>query len=144
MARTILDAPVPKEVRAKKELVQEYKAQLAAIAEAPQQKAVEGMEIAAAKSRELGVRNDCSREAEALLARAKPDKYGPVLEKLPAIAVPPAPDRVSGYGLLAARKTFEPPPAPRPAAGAAGASRPADRPAPAAPAREEEDEDLPR
>jgi tetratricopeptide (TPR) repeat protein len=147
MGRTILDAPVPKELRGRKELVQEYKAQLAAIAEAPQQKAVEGMEIAAAKSRELGVRNDCSREAEALLARAKPDKYGPVLEKLPAIAAPATPDRAQGYGLLAARKTFEPPPPPPPRAGKGGAeaSRPTDRPASPAPARpEEEDEDLPR
>jgi hypothetical protein len=150
MARTILDAPVPRELRGKKELVQEYKAQLAAIAEAPQQKAVEGMEIAAAKSRELGVRNDCSREAEALLARVKPDKYGPVLEKVPDLAAPPARDRPEGYGLLAARKTFEAPPPERPARPAA-ADRPAaergaaareDRPPPARP--EEDDEDLPK
>lgn len=169
MARTIVEAPVPKEVRGNKELVQEYKAQLAAISEAPQQKAVEGMEIAATKSRELGVRNDCSREAEAILARARPDKYGAVLEKLPGISAPAAADRVQGYGLLAGRKTFKPLPASPPARADADPARPADRAQPrpvdadapppgdkaqdlrpgartAAPApgrRDEEDEDLP-
>ena len=34
MARTLIDAPVPKELRGQKEFVQEYKAQLAAFAEA--------------------------------------------------------------------------------------------------------------
>jgi tetratricopeptide (TPR) repeat protein len=144
MARTILDAPVPRELRGRKELVQEYKAQLAAVAEAPQQKAVEGMEIAAAKSRELGVRNDCSREAEAFLARVKPDKYGPILEKLPEIAPARERDRTPGYGLLAARKTFEPPVPERPARAEERdrptAERPGERDRPAAerPARAEE------
>ncbi len=129
MARTLLDAPVPRELRANKELVKEYKAQLAAFAEAPQAKAVEGMEIALAKSRELGVRNDCAREADAWLARAKPDKYGPVLEKVPEPA-PAAPrERPLGYGLIAARKSWEAPPPASPGPALPGAARPAARPA---------------
>ncbi|MBI5071020.1 MAG: tetratricopeptide repeat protein [Deltaproteobacteria bacterium] len=146
MARTLVEAPVPKELRGQKEFVQEYKAQLAAFAEAPQQKAVEGMEIAVAKSRELGVRNECSREAEAALARAKPDKYGPVLEKVPEPAGPAPRERVLGYGLLGSLKSWDA--ARRPAEGtvpsraAPAAARP-DLP-PVAQPGEPDDEDLPK
>ncbi|HEY7726361.1 MAG TPA: tetratricopeptide repeat protein, partial [Anaeromyxobacteraceae bacterium] len=135
-ARALVEAPVPREIRGQKELVREYRSQLAGAAEAPQGKAAEGMEIALAKSRELGVRNACTREAEAFLAKARPDKHGPVLEKLPEVAAPGRRERAVGYGLIDAPRPREaraappparPPPAlaiPAPPAAAPGPDRP--------------------
>jgi tetratricopeptide (TPR) repeat protein len=158
--RALVDAPVPREIRGRKELVQEYKSQLAGAAEAPQGKAAEGMEIALAKSRELGVRNACTREAEAFLAKARPDKHGPVLEKLPEIALPRPRERTLGYGLVDAPRPREaraaaapaaPPGAiPAPPAAAPGHDRPPAEPRAQRPAqpdrpptpKDKEDEDL--
>jgi len=52
-------------------------------------------------SRDYGVVNDCARQATALLAKHKPEEWGPSPEALPAIAAsaPPA-DAPRGYGLL--------------------------------------------
>ena len=100
-------APVPAELRRDRALADEYRAQLAQLAEAPQQKAVEALEYAMTKSRELGVSNACSRSTAELLARYKPDRYGPVPEKAPELAVPAAAARPAGHGLLSAR--FSPP-----------------------------------
>ena len=101
-AQTLFETPIPKELRRDKELVQEYKAQLAQAAEPLDQKAFEGLALAVNASRDYGVQNDCSRQALAMLAKHKPDEWGPSPEVVPAIAAPqfqPAPPR--GYGLLA-------------------------------------------
>jgi TolA-binding protein len=79
----LLAAPVPRELRGQRQLVAEYRAQLAAIAEAPEKKGIEGLELAVAKARELGVENACAREAERALAAARPGDHGPVVERLP-------------------------------------------------------------
>jgi len=148
-ARSLTEAPVPAEIRRQPELVKEYRAQLATLAEAPQAKAVEGMEIAANKSRELGVQNECSRDAVAVLAKARPERWGPLLEKIPEPARATARERTRGYGLLSAPKDWEalskaraaPPARPlAPLAGAPPRAAPAatpdlDRPPAVAPAR---------
>ena len=73
---------------------------------------MEGLELAASKSRELGVRNDCARAATDLLFKVKPEKYGPSQEVVPAVKAPAAVDAVKGYGFLLA---IQPVVAPRPA-----------------------------
>jgi len=100
-AQTLFDTPIPKELRRDPELVQEYKAQLAQVAEPLDQKAFEGLGLAVNASRDYGVVNDCARQATALLAKHKPEEWGPSPEALPAIAAsaPPA-DAPRGYGLL--------------------------------------------
>ena len=107
-AQKFKDAPVPAELRRDQALAQEYRAQLAQLAEGPEKKSVEALEYAMTKSRELGVSNACSRAATEILVHYKPDQYGPPLEKLPeqdaaAAALP----RTEGHGLLAA--LFTPP-----------------------------------
>jgi len=102
-ARSLQGAPVPAELRALKraDVVEEYKAQLAQLAEAPQKKASEGFDYALAKAREYGIWNDCSRQAADGLAKLDPDKHAPQLEIVPALAAPPgAPP--PGHGLLLA------------------------------------------
>ncbi len=101
-AQTLFDTPIPKELRRDAELVQEYKAQLAQVAEPLDQKAFEGLGLAVNASRDYGIQNDCSRQALALLAKHKPEEWGPSPEVLPALAAPPAQASLPrGYGLLA-------------------------------------------
>ncbi|HET9554139.1 MAG TPA: tetratricopeptide repeat protein [Anaeromyxobacteraceae bacterium] len=118
-ARVFLDAPVPKEIKAHPEYLEEYKAQLAEKAEPLQQKADEGLELAVTKARELGVKNDCADRATASVVAKKPE-LGPSPEALPALAVADLPDKPAGNGLLAAVEPVSA--APR----AAGAARKAE------------------
>ncbi|GEJ55922.1 tetratricopeptide repeat protein [Anaeromyxobacter diazotrophicus] len=101
-AHAFQTAPVPKELRQNKAFAEEYRAQLRQLAEAPEKKAVEALEYAMTKSRELGVSNACSRAATEILTHYKPDLYGPPLEQVPPLAAPRAPGRASGHGLLTA------------------------------------------
>jgi len=147
-ADALTNAPVPAELKALKrqDVVDEYKSQLAALAEAPNKKAAEGFEYALAKAREYGVWNACSRAAGEALAKIDPDRHAPPPEVLPPLT-PPAPPPAPGHGLLSA---LQPPAAPAPAdpvaeplpplRGSADAARradaaPRDLPAPAATAR---------
>jgi hypothetical protein len=100
-AQTLFDAPIPREIRGKRELVEEYKAQLAQVAEPLEQKAVEGLELAMNASRDYGVVNDCAKQATAILVKYKPDEYGPSPEVLPRIAKVEVRDVPRGYGILA-------------------------------------------
>jgi tetratricopeptide (TPR) repeat protein len=111
-AETFTSTPVPKEIRSNPEYLEEYKAQVASVTEPLEQKAVEGLELAVTKSRELGVRNDCARAATEQLAKVKPEKFGPTLEPLPQLTPPVVEDSVKGYGFLTA---VQPVVAPRPA-----------------------------
>jgi TolA-binding protein len=111
-SETFQSTPVPREIKANPEYLEEYKAQVASVTEPLEQKAVEGLELAASKSRELGVRNDCAKAANDLLAKAKPDKFGPSQEAMPALKAPAAADAIKGYGFLTA---IQPVVAPRPA-----------------------------
>ena len=100
-AQTLFDAPIPREIRGKRELVDEYKAQLAQVAEPLEQKAVEGLELAMNASRDYGVVNDCAKQATAILVKYKPDEYGPSPEVLPRVAQAEVRDVPRGYGILA-------------------------------------------
>ncbi|HET9597621.1 MAG TPA: hypothetical protein VFP65_18680, partial [Anaeromyxobacteraceae bacterium] len=101
-ARSLKDAPIPAELRRNKELADEYRAQLAQLAEAPEKKAVEALEYAVTRSRELSVANACSRAAADVLVKYKPDAYGPPLERFPEIEPKAASARPRGQGLLTA------------------------------------------
>ncbi len=127
-AQTLLDAPIPKEIKRDKALVEEYKAQLAQWAEPLEQKAIEGLDLAVKASRDYGVVNDCARQATAILVKHKPEEYGPSPESIPPVPAPAIAESPRGYGLLAevqavpvrpARRTAE---APLPALRAAGAA----------------------
>jgi len=111
-AQTLLEAPIPRELRGSSELVQEYKAQLAQFAEPLDAKAFEGLGLAVNASRDYGVVNDCAKQATALLLKHRPDEYGPSPEVVPALGPAPAapgePPR--GYGLLAEVVSAPPPP----------------------------------
>ena len=111
-AHTLQSAPVPAELRAlrRQDVVDEYKAQLSQLAEAPQKKAAEGFAYALAKAREYGMWNECSLEASEALARLDPDKHAPPLEVVPPLVAPAAPP-APGHGQLLAVK---PPPAAAP------------------------------
>jgi hypothetical protein len=102
-AQSLYDAPIPKELKAlrRQDVIDEYKGQLAQLAAPPEQKAVEGLEYAMTKSREYGVRNECSRKAAEILAKYKPDQHGPPLEAIPTLAAA-VPDTREGHGLVAA------------------------------------------
>jgi hypothetical protein len=115
-------APIPKEIRGDPELVEEYKSQLGTVAEPLEQKAVEGLELAMTKARELGVVNACARAATDLLVKVKPEKYGPTPEAFPALTTPEAADAIKGYGFVTA---IQPVPGPRAARAARGEALPA-------------------
>jgi TolA-binding protein len=102
-AQALYNAPVPQELRALKrqDVIEEYRGQLAQLAAAPEQKAVEGLEYAMTKAREYGIQNDCSRKATEILVKYKPEQYGPALEVLPQIAAP-VPQVRESHGLLGA------------------------------------------
>jgi TolA-binding protein len=121
-SETFAATPVPKEIRGNAEYMEEYKAQVATVTEPLEAKAVEGLELAMTKSRELGVRNECARAATDLLFKVKPEKYGPTPEAFPALSAPVAADAVKGYGFLT---TIQPVPAPRAARPAQGEALPA-------------------
>jgi TolA-binding protein len=119
-SETFTSTPIPKEIRANPEYLEEFKAQVATVTEPLEQKAIEGLEFAASKSRELGVRNDCARAATELLMKVKPEKYGPTSEAFPPLSPPVAEDAVKGYGFLT---SIQPVAAPR--AARAGRGEPA-------------------
>jgi TolA-binding protein len=101
-AQALFAVPIPKEIRGNAEYVQEYKAQLAQFADPLRAKAVEGLALAVNASRDYGVVNDCAKAAAALLAKAKPEEYGPTPEAVPALGPAPIPANAPrGYGLLA-------------------------------------------
>jgi len=114
-AKTLYAAPIPREIRGQQELVEEYRAQLAQVAEPLEKKAVEGLALAAGASRDYGVVNDCARQATALLAKEEPETYGPTPEIVPPPGPPPpaAARPARGYGILA---EVQPVAAARPAA----------------------------
>jgi tetratricopeptide (TPR) repeat protein len=123
-AHSLETAPIPRELRGNKAAVDEYRAQLSQLAEAPQKKASEALEYAIAKSRELGVSNGCSRSAAEALAKYKPDQYGPSLEKLPEMRpVAAEGQRPRGHPLLA--KLYVPDPHQKDADEAEGNALPA-------------------
>jgi TolA-binding protein len=100
-AQTLFDAPIPRELRRDQTLVEEYKAQLAQVAEPLDQKATEGLGLAVKASRDYGVMNDCARQATAILVKVKPEEYGPSPEVVPPLPAPSVQDSPRGYGLLA-------------------------------------------
>jgi TolA-binding protein len=112
-AQSLLEAPVPKEIRSKAEYVEEYKTQLAQAASPFETDAAAGAELALQAAREYGISSDCSRKAEQVLAKYKPDAVAGALEVPPRIAPAPVPARPRGYGLVEA---IQPVPAPRPVA----------------------------
>jgi hypothetical protein len=107
-AKAFKEAPIPAELRREKALAEEYRSQLAQLAEAPEKKSVEALEYALSKSRELGVANACTRSVTELLARHRPDSVGPTLEKMPELAAPAGASRTQGHRLLGA--LYQPPP----------------------------------
>jgi TolA-binding protein len=112
-AQTLFATPIPKELRRNVEFVQEYKAQLAQFADPLRSKAMEGLALAVNASRDYGVVNDCARAATALLAKAKPEEFGPSPEAVPPLPPAPAPAATPrGYGLVA-EVVQAPPPRPR-------------------------------
>jgi len=113
-AQTLYAAPIPKEIRGKQELVEEYKSQLGQVADPLEKKAMEGLALAAGASRDYGVVNDCARQATALLAKHDPETYGATVEVVPPprAAPPGAEGRPRGYGILA---ELQPVPPARPA-----------------------------
>jgi hypothetical protein len=123
-AHSLEKAPIPKELRGNKAAVDEYRAQLSQLAEAPQKKASEALQYAIAKSRELGVSNSCSRAAAEALAKYEPDRFGPPLEKLPEIR-PVAAEGQRPRGHLLLTKLYVPDPHQKDADGAEGDALPA-------------------
>ncbi len=121
-ARVFHDAPVPREIKAKPEFLEEYTAQIAEQAEPLEQKAQEGLELAVVKARELGVKNACAERAAATVALRKPE-LAQSAEALPTLAAGELPEAPVGHGLLS---LAEPPQAPRAreAAGRDGARKP--------------------
>jgi hypothetical protein len=108
-AQSLYDAPIPREIRGQGELVEEYKAQLAQVAEPLERKAVEGLELAMGASRDYGVRNECSKGATAILVKYKPEEYGPSPEILPKLARTEPAGAAHGYGILAELQPVPPP-----------------------------------
>ncbi|MGC3998113.1 MAG: hypothetical protein QM767_11735 [Anaeromyxobacter sp.] len=128
-AQSLYDAPIPKEIRKNQAYVEEYRNQLAQLADPLEQKAVEGFELAVRASRDYGVSNACSKQATALLVKVKPEAYGPSPEVIPPLKAPAQVSAPVGYGLLAA---VQPVPPPRKAASAAAPNLPPLRVKPAA------------
>jgi tetratricopeptide (TPR) repeat protein len=101
-AQALLEAPVPKEIRAKAEYVEEYRAQLQEAASPHESDASQGAQLALQAAKDYGIASDCSRKAEQLLARYQPDAVAGALETPPRIPAPPVPERPRGYGLVEA------------------------------------------
>ncbi|MHB1844301.1 MAG: tetratricopeptide repeat protein [Deltaproteobacteria bacterium] len=94
-AQALYDAPIPAQFRGQEQLVQAYKDQLAQQAMPVESKAKEAFQSAVAKSRELGVYNDCSEKAHLALRKYDPASFGDVPELTVALApsslaIPPA------------------------------------------------------
>jgi len=123
-ARVFMDAPVPREVRARADLLEEYQSQLAEQAEPLQRKALEGLELALQKARELGVRNECVERAQATVAAQKPE-LGQAAEPLPPLGRDARGERPEGHGLLAAIQPAAGAPRARPHGGGADPALPA-------------------
>jgi tetratricopeptide (TPR) repeat protein len=104
-ARSLLEAPVPKEIRGNAEYVEEYRAQLQQAATPFESDATQGAQLALQAAKDYGIASDCSRKAEQLLARYQPDAVAGALEVPPRIAAPAVPERPRGYGLVDAIET---------------------------------------
>jgi TolA-binding protein len=131
-AQALYDNPIPKEVKAMgKEGIQEYRAQLAQVAEPLEKKAVEGYRMAVGAGHDYGVSNACSREATQALKKAKAEVEGgeEAAELVPQLAAVAPPAVPTGYGLLG---EVQPLAAPRPAARGDAAVLPALKARPAA------------
>jgi tetratricopeptide (TPR) repeat protein len=100
-AQALYDAPIPKEIRGDRALVEEYRTLLSQQAEPLEAKAVDGLALAVGAARDYGVVNECARQATAILVKHKPEEYGPSPEVLPAIVAPVPAETPRGYGLLA-------------------------------------------
>jgi tetratricopeptide (TPR) repeat protein len=100
-AQALYDAPIPKEIRGDRSLVEEYKTLLAQQAEPLEAKAIDGLGLAVNAARDYGVSNECAKQATAILVKHKPDEYGPSPELLPPIVAPAPAAPPQGYGLLA-------------------------------------------
>jgi tetratricopeptide (TPR) repeat protein len=143
-AQSLLEAPIPKEIRAQAEYVEEYRSQLQQAASPFEGDATQGAQLALQASRDYGIANDCSKKAEQLLARYQPDAVAGVLEPLPRIAAPAIPERPRAYGLV---DVVQASPAPRTTATARRddpALPPLRDPTASAPAPRAGDEPLPR
>ncbi len=144
-AQSLVEAPVPKEIRTKKEYVDEYKAQLSQAAEPFQNDAAQGGELALQAARDYGIRGDCARKSEALLLKYKPDAAVGAAEVVPAITAARVTEQPAGYGLLTTLQA-EPPPSMKTASRGGELALPALRTG-ASKGREEaapEDEDMPK
>ena len=129
-AQALYENPIPKEVKALgKSGVEEYKAQLAQVAEPLEKKAVEGYKLAVDASRDYGVTNSCSREASQALRKTsrsdEPVSQAAAQEIVPALAEQPSSEQPTGYGLLG---EVQAPAAPRPAVARGDAVLPSLRP----------------
>jgi tetratricopeptide (TPR) repeat protein len=129
--RILHEAPVPREIKNDKDMVELYKAMLEEQAEPLEVKALDGFELAATKARELGVRNDCAARSMAAAVARRPE-LGPTLEALPPLPAGDMAEQPQGYPLLAA---IQPAPAVRKGAphrgGAATPAPPLQQPVPA-------------
>ncbi len=98
-AQSLYDAPVPPAYR-KPELIDAYKDALAQKAMPAESKAKELYASAVAKSRELGIYNDCASKALTGLKKYDPANFGDVPETVVPIVPPSAPTAMPA-GLLA-------------------------------------------
>ncbi len=85
-AQALYDAPVPAQFRGQEQLVQAYKDQLAQQAMPVEAKAKEAFQSAVAKSRELGIYNDCAAKSLAGLRKYDPAGFGDAPELTVAVA----------------------------------------------------------
>ncbi len=81
-AQSLYDAPVPPQLRQNDQLLSAYKDALAQQAMPVEQKSKEAYQSALAKSRELGVYNECSAKALEAMRRYDPVNYGEFAELL--------------------------------------------------------------
>ena len=79
-AQTLYAAPIPREIRGDRALVEEYKSLLSQQAEPLEAKSIDGLALAVNAARDYGVVNDCARQATAILVKHKPEEYGPRAE----------------------------------------------------------------
>ena len=132
--RVLSEAPIPREIKGDKELIEVYKAQLAEQAEPLETKAQDGFALAASKARELGVRNDCATRSMVAAMQKRPE-LGPTLEALPAVPAGEFTDRAQGHGLLSALQPAAPVAKPGTAPARGGSIAPAPPLQPATPGK---------
>lgn len=103
-ARSLYDAPIPAGLTEEQEAI--YREALAEQAMPVETKSQEALATAVAKARELGLDDECSREALSLLESRAPHLYPPLVgDPAPAFERPDL-----GIDLLTERQKVEPPP----------------------------------